>query len=142
MVSVRKLYDIRLDQPVSYTFLHLTIQEYLAALYWSHHPDQQPREFLDSQIIKCLSFNRLKDGHHEKHRPFCLFFAGLANIRDFIDFDKFNRTIDQNHFYVPQMCELLFEAQLSVATDLKMDIMKSTDHSVCSLLVLLTLEIS
>ena len=116
MVSVRKLYDIRLDQPVSYTFLHLTIQEYLAALYWSHHPDQQPREFLDSQIIKCLSFNRLKDGHHEKHRPFCLFFAGLANIRDFIDFDKFNRTIDQNHFYVPQMCELLFEAQLSVAS--------------------------
>ena len=111
MVSVRKLYDIRPDQPVSYTFLHLTIQEYLAALYWSCHPDQQPREFLDSQIIKCLSFNRLKDGHHEKHRPFCLFFAGLANITDFIEFDKIRRTIDQNHFYVPQMCELLFEAQ-------------------------------
>ena len=43
MVSVRKLYDIRAKQPVSYTFLHLTLQEYLAAFYWSQYPDQQPR---------------------------------------------------------------------------------------------------
>ena len=114
MVSVRKLYNIRPNQPVSYTFLHLTVQEYLAALYWSRYPaDQQPKRFLDSQIIKYLSFNSLNSSQHEKHRPFCLFFAGLANIKDYVDLNKINKTIfiDNKYFAIPQMCELLFEAQ-------------------------------
>ena len=99
---------------LSSTFLHLTVQEYLAALYWSRYPaDQQPKRFLDSQIIKCLSFNSLNSLQHEKHRPFCLFFAGLANIKDYVDLNKINKTIfiDNKHFAIPQMCELLFEAQ-------------------------------
>ena len=72
MVSVRKLYDIRAKQPTLYTFLHLTLQEYLAAFYWSQYPHQQPRVFLDSQITNCMSFYMLNS---ELHRPFCSFFA-------------------------------------------------------------------
>ena len=101
MVSVRKLYDIRAKQPVSYTFLHLTLQEYLAAFYWSQlHPDQQPRLFLDSQITNCLTYDRIKS---EPHRPFCLFFAGHSkNIQQMITTKK---------MFIPLMCELFFEAQ-------------------------------
>ena len=53
MVPVKKL-DIRPDQPVSYTFLHFTLQEHLAALYWSQYPDQQPKEFLNERITILL----------------------------------------------------------------------------------------
>ena len=102
MVSVRKLYDIRAKQPVSYTFLHLTLQEYLAAFYWSQYPDQQPRLFLDSQITNCLTYDRIKS---EPHRPFCLFFAGHSK--------NIQQMITTKQMFIPLMCELFFEAQSS-----------------------------
>ena len=105
MVSVRKLYDIRAKQPTSYTFLHLTLQEYLAALHWSQCPDQQPKKFLDSQIARCVTYNKFKS---EQHHPFCLFFAGLSKIK--LNIQQMN-TIE--NFFIPQVCELFFEAQSS-----------------------------
>ena len=106
MVSVRKLYDIRAKRLTLYTFLHLTLQEYLAALYWSEYHDEQPRKFLDSEIRNCMS---LRMPNSELHRPFCSFFVGLTKIIE-ID-NKKAKTI--NNFYIPQMCELLYEAQSS-----------------------------
>ena len=108
MVSVRKLYDIRAKQPTLYTFLHLTLQEYLAAFYWSQYPNQQPKEFRDLQITTCLSFYM---PNSELHRPFCSFFAGLTNFTNEIDEKRIIKKIP--NLYIPQMCELLFEAQSS-----------------------------
>ena len=105
MKSVRKLYDIRAKQPAVHTFLHLTLQEYLAALYWSEYRDRQPKTFLDSEIRNCMS---IKMPNSELHRPFCLFFAGLTKKK--IDIEQ---TKQMKYFFIPQMCEMLFEAQSS-----------------------------
>ena len=107
MVSVRKLYDIRAKQKHHYIFLHLTLQEYLAALYWYRYPDKQPKKFLVSEIEKCLSFDRLKV-KSEQNRPFCLFYAGLTSIK--LNIMQLNNV---ENLFVPQACQLSFEARSS-----------------------------
>ena len=93
MATVRKLYDMRPEQPISYIFLHLTIQEYLSALYWSHHPRQVPTEI-----------NAIR--HINLHWPLYLFLAGITKLESFpllqTSYIKYGTSL---------VCQLLFEAQ-------------------------------
>ena len=45
MVSVRQLYNV-VPKKAACMFLHLTLQEYLSALYWYHQPQQQQTDIL------------------------------------------------------------------------------------------------
>ena len=85
MVPVRQIYDIRSSEP-AYMFLHLTLQEYLSALYWSQQSQQQLRdnflkkENLLSRMDNCagLAFrNHGKDNDYceSVHWPHILFFS-------------------------------------------------------------------
>ena len=68
------------SKSTSYSFLHLTLQEYLAALYWST---------LQSSIISEL-FLKLRflpvpiyySENHTDHLPALFFYGGLTNIKD------------------------------------------------------------
>ena len=112
MVSVRKLYDIRAKRS-AYMFLHLTLQEYLAAFYWSY----QPR----NELIDDLFFNKFRQnpikfyGNEVEHTdtdrlPFTLFLAGLTKL----DSWPLDLMLNNSHGYLARLyCQLLFEAQNS-----------------------------
>ena len=58
MVSVRQIYEVR-SEKAAYMFLHLTLQEYLSALYWSHQSQQKQIDFLYKQNISHIIQLRL-----------------------------------------------------------------------------------
>ena len=64
MHSVKSLHDIRDRPPTSYSFSHMTLQEFLAARYWSQLPHLQLTEILQREDlfpIKKYVFGQLKE---------------------------------------------------------------------------------
>ena len=121
MVPVRQIYDIRASQP-AYMFLHLTLQEYLSALYWSQQTHQQLRdEFLKEGNIlyrmdRCAGFPfqnnaKRKDYCESVHWPHILFLAGLTKLSYPFSFEFIPK--EENLYYqeVDFLCQLSFEAQ-------------------------------
>ena len=81
MVPVKKLKKFQEGDLTSYMFLHLTLQEYLAALYWYKHPDQQPTDLMEPSII--YSAYRQHKYHNKGSWPVVLFMAGLTKLKSF-----------------------------------------------------------
>ena len=102
MVPVKKLKKIQEGDLASYMFLHLTLQEYLAALYWYKHPDQQPTYLMEPTTIQSAYEQRIY--HNEGSWPIVLFMAGLTKLKSF----PFERILSN---YNVLIYLLLFEAQ-------------------------------
>ena len=121
MVPVRQIYNIRASQP-AYMFLHLTLQEYLSALYWSQQTQQQLRdEFLKEGNIlhhmdKCAGFafqNNGKDNDYCEtvHWPHLLFLAGLTKLSHPFSLELIPREEHLDDNYIVSLCQLSFEAE-------------------------------
>ena len=122
MVPVRKIYDSRASR-TPYMFLHLTLQEYLSALYWSNQTQQQliRDEFLKQENIlhrmhTCGGFafqDKAKRSDHcdSVHWPHILFLAGLTKLNHPFSLEFIPK--EENFYYrdVDFLCQLSFEAQ-------------------------------
>ena len=107
MVPIRKLNKLQEGKATSYMFLHLTLQEYLAAFYWSNHPDQQPSDLLKPNVITSI-YQDSKNRDGNARWPLLLFMAGLTKLMSFpIELMK----PSSNQLDVFMICQLLFEAQ-------------------------------
>ena len=104
LVSVRRLYEMRPEEPTSYTFLHLTLQEFLAALYWSSHPNLQPTEL---NILNIITISR-EERRNTLRWPVYLFLAGITRLDSFPLLQKSRYDEVYDNILV---CQLLFEAQ-------------------------------
>ena len=67
------------SKSTSYSFLHLTLQEYLAALFWSTLPSSIISElFLKLRFLPVPLYSE----NHTDHLPALFFYGGLTNIKD------------------------------------------------------------
>ena len=105
MVTVRNLYDMK---ATSYMFLHLTLQEYLAALYWSHHPHQVPNELQSFKGVGSATDIDDNKPPINLRWSLYLFLAGITKLDSFplLKVSGYNKTYDTS-----LVCQLLFEAQ-------------------------------
>ena len=135
MHSFKHLHDCRPNQQISHTFTHLTLQEFLAAYYWSKLSPQHLTELLRRQDLFPVE-EYLKGIHHElkmplilrvTHWPVLLFLAGLtqfttvpelisprASQRSRVSQENFftnSSSLDTRIKFHPSLCQLLFEAQ-------------------------------
>ena len=110
MVSVKQLHDIRPKQS-AYMFLHLTLQEYLSALYWNHQPQQKQTDFLHELKISYkkelhwLQHNEELNLLSYVHFPHLLFLAGLTKL------DSLPLEVIIPSQTIGPICQLLFETQ-------------------------------
>ena len=89
MIQVEDIY-VDVGSCVSYSFLHLTLQECLAAIYWSQRSADDLTtilkrthlfpiyDFIDMESIEISS--RPPEGKHIQHRPVLIFLAGIGGI--------------------------------------------------------------
>ena len=87
MHSVKPLLDYRPNHPISHSFTHLTLQEFLAGRYWSQLPPQQLTELLQrhdqfpiQQYLKGMHYEEDEESLRVTHWPVLLFLAGLTTI--------------------------------------------------------------
>ena len=104
MVPVKKLKKRQEGDLTSYMFLHLTLQEYLAALYWYEHPNQQPTDLMEPTTIQ--SAYRQHKYRERGSWPIMLFMAGLTKLKSF----PFKRVMSDYNGNV-LIYQLLLEAQ-------------------------------
>ena len=114
LVSVRHIYNVQ-GKRSAYMFLHLTLQEYMSAFYWSEQ-QQQLRNFLKRQEIHSITdmhkFEFSDSSIKTTHWPLFLFIAGLNHSLLFSAIMpplKDSNFFDSNNLY--PFCQLLFEAQ-------------------------------
>ena len=114
--------DIYVDDGscVSYSFLHLTLQEFLAAIYWSQRSANDLttllkqthlfpiHDFIDKGSIEISS--RPPEGKHIQHWPVLIFLAGIGGICSNIIVDYISEYTSQTCIY-PNICKLLYETQ-------------------------------
>ena len=92
----------------SYSFLHLTLQEYLAALYWSTLPSENTSHlFLESSLLPVSTFIKRKGEFHNVHLPSLLFYAGLTKVKK----TPLEEILSNNHSCTYNFLSLLFESQ-------------------------------
>ena len=117
--------DIYVDDGscVSYSFLHLTLQEFLAAIYWSQRSANDLttllkqthlfpiHDFIDKRSIKISS--RPPEGKHIQHWPVLIFLAGIGGICSNIIVDYISEYIMHSRELIiyPNICKLLYETQ-------------------------------
>ena len=104
----------------SHTFLHLTLQEFLAALYWCHKLSSCELEELITRpdLFPIQNFVTEKELDQEEaqssvttHWPVLLFIAGIKKFRILPRLEistKFGSLLQMVH---PSLCRLLFECQ-------------------------------
>ena len=111
MVSVRQLYDIRTRRS-AYMFLHLTLQEYLAAFYWSQQPHEKLRAFMTKQSQLSNPIIRYNEcaTNITDHWPVALFLAGFTRLDNF-PLDVLTNCSLKNPLFIGSFCHMLFEAQ-------------------------------
>ena len=87
MHSVKQLHDCRPKRSTSHSFTHLTLQEFLAARYWSQLSPQQLTKLLQRQdlfpikeYLKGIHHKMMKESLHMTHWPVLLFLAGLTQF--------------------------------------------------------------
>ena len=96
------------SKSTSYSFLHLTLQEYLAALYWSTLASENTSHlFLESSLLPVSTFIETKDEFHNVHLPALLFYAGLTKIKG----TPLEEILSNNHSCTYNFLSLLFESQ-------------------------------
>ena len=94
------------SKSTSYSFLHLTLQEYLAALYWSTLPSENTSHlFLESSLLPVSTFINTKPRNF--HLPALLFYAGLTKIKG----TPLEEILSNNHSCTYNFLSLLFESQ-------------------------------
>ena len=117
------------SKSTSYSFLHLTLQEYLAALYWSTLPSENISHlFLESSLLPVSTFIKRKGEFHNVHLPSLLFYGGLTKVKG----TPLEEILSSNHSCTYNFLSLLFETQnieyiSSVLTD-RTYIMKIKSH--------------
>ena len=114
MVSVRQLYNIQPKRSAN-MFLHLTLQEYLTAFYWSHQPPQKLAGFMKQQpiysIIEQHQKGIEKGREHEVSMSiqwtFLRFLAGFTKLKYFL-YEEMNESLITTN--IGSLCQILFEA--------------------------------
>ena len=96
------------SKSTSYSFLHLTLQEYLAALYWSTLPSENTSHlFLESSLLPVSTFIKTKGEFHNIHLPALLFYGGLTKVNG----TPLEEILSNNHSCTYNFLSLLFETQ-------------------------------
>ena len=122
MIQVEDMY-IDVGPHLSYSFLHLTLQEFLAAIYWSQRSANDLttllkqthlfpiHDFIDKGSIEISS--RPPEGKHIQHWPVLIFLAGIGGICSNIIVDYISEYIkhSQELTIYPNICKLLYETQ-------------------------------
>ena len=122
MIQVEDVY-VDVGSCVSYSFLHLTLQEFLAALHWSQlsadeltnvlqQTDLFPlSNFIDKKSINIVS--KPSRGYNTQHWPILIFLAGMGGICSNIIADNISSYIkhSQGVIIYPNICKLLYETQ-------------------------------
>ena len=106
---------------VSYSFLHLTLQEFLAAIYWSQRSAddlttllKQTHLFPIHDFINSFEIpSRPPEGKHIQHWPVLIFLAGIGGICSNIIVDYISEYIKHSEklLILPNLCKLLYETQ-------------------------------
>lgn len=118
MVSVQQLYDIR-PKRSAYMFLHLTLQEYMAAFYWSQQSSQQLARlsFIKQQSISSIEQYQKGIRKHKEYETtkssrwsLLLFMAGFTKLEHFPHEEMNDSVIAKN---LGSLCQVLFEAKSS-----------------------------
>ena len=93
------------SKSTSYSFLHLTLQEYLAALYWSTLPSENTSHlFLESSLLPVSTFINTKRNFH---LPSLLFYGGLTKLKG----TPLEEILSKNDSCTYNFLTLLFESQ-------------------------------
>ena len=96
------------SRSTSYSFLHLTLQEYLAALYWSTLPSENISHlFLESSLLPVSTFIKTEGEFHNIHLPSLLFYGGLTKVKA----TPLEEILSNNHSCTYNFLSLLFETQ-------------------------------
>ena len=96
------------SKSTSYSFLHLTLQEYLAALYWSTLPSENISHlFLESSLLPIATFIKTEGEFHNIHLPSLLFYGGLTKVKG----TPLEEILSNNHSCTYNFLSLLFETQ-------------------------------
>ena len=93
------------SKSTSYSFLHLTLQEYLAALYWSTLPSENISHLLS--LLPVSTFIKTDCEFHNVHLPALLFYGGLTKVKG----TPLEEILSNNHSCTYNFLSLLFETQ-------------------------------
>ena len=120
MIQAEDIY-VDVGSCVSYSFLHLTLQEFLAAIYWSQRSAndlttllKQTHLFPIHDFMRSIKISsRPPEGKHIQHWPVLIFLAGIGGICSNIIVDYISEYIkhSQKLIIYPNICKLLYETQ-------------------------------
>ena len=125
---IKRVDELYVDQDarISYSFVHLTLHEYLAALYWSKIPERLDELLAKPHLFPLTEFIATNNiGIEEQsssfgsasviHWPVLLFISGLTKLESLdcslLNIAKVDNDVDTVVSVNPGLCQVLFEAQ-------------------------------